>query len=128
MSSIVRVFSNFLCVSLVNYLLFLQDALLASIAETEKQSELAARVSTWKQKIEHNLEEQVSSIDFSIICLKLMLLDFYVCLSFWFELKAACICDRTHTLHLIFMIMVKKFLTNYPLKQRIEMSCPLLIL
>ncbi|VVA37149.1 PREDICTED: condensin-2 complex subunit H2 [Prunus dulcis] len=34
------------------------DALLASIAETEKQTELATRVSTWKQKIEHNLEEQ----------------------------------------------------------------------
>lgn len=73
MSSMVCVFSNFLCASLVNYLLFLQDALLASIAETEKQSELAARVSTWKQKIEHNLEKQVSSLDFSIICLKLML-------------------------------------------------------
>lgn len=34
------------------------DALLANIAETEKQTELAARVSTWKQKIEHDLEEQ----------------------------------------------------------------------
>ncbi|CAL5337900.1 unnamed protein product [Camellia sinensis] len=36
------------------------DALLASIAETEKQTELAARVSTWKQRIENNLEEQAS--------------------------------------------------------------------
>lgn len=36
-----------------------QDALLASIAETEKLTELAARVSSWKQKIEHNLDEQV---------------------------------------------------------------------
>ncbi|XP_073005673.1 condensin-2 complex subunit H2 [Typha latifolia] len=34
------------------------DALLASIAETEKQTELAARVSTWTQRIEHTLEEQ----------------------------------------------------------------------
>ncbi|XP_059632760.1 condensin-2 complex subunit H2 isoform X2 [Cornus florida] len=34
------------------------DALLASIAETEKQTEMAARVSTWKQRIEQNLEEQ----------------------------------------------------------------------
>ncbi|KAL5537813.1 hypothetical protein UlMin_044807 [Ulmus minor] len=42
------------------------DALLASIAETEKQSELAARVSTWKQKIEHNLEEQDSHPEFDI--------------------------------------------------------------
>lgn len=38
----------------------MQDALLASIAENEKQTELAARVSSWKQKIEHNLEEQVN--------------------------------------------------------------------
>lgn len=34
------------------------DSLLASIAKTEKQTEMAARVSTWKQRIEHNLEEQ----------------------------------------------------------------------
>nr|TKR86247.1 hypothetical protein D5086_0000239710 [Populus alba] len=34
------------------------DALLANIAETEKQTELAARVSSWKLKIEQNLEEQ----------------------------------------------------------------------
>ncbi|KAF4355639.1 hypothetical protein F8388_013056 [Cannabis sativa] len=42
------------------------DALLASIAETEKQSELAARVTTWKQKIEHNLDEQDSHPEFDI--------------------------------------------------------------
>ncbi|XXG84313.1 hypothetical protein AAC387_Pa10g1852 [Persea americana] len=34
------------------------DALLANIAKTEKQEELAARVSTWKQRIEHTLEDQ----------------------------------------------------------------------
>ncbi|KFK39021.1 hypothetical protein AALP_AA3G190200 [Arabis alpina] len=34
------------------------DALLANIAKNEKQTDLAARVSTWKQKIEQNLEEQ----------------------------------------------------------------------
>ncbi|KAJ8766459.1 hypothetical protein K2173_022518 [Erythroxylum novogranatense] len=56
------------------------DALLANIAETEKQSELAARVSSWKQKIEHNLEE-------------------------------------IHTLHLIFMPMVKESLRRYLLKR-----------
>ena len=38
-----------------------QDALLASIAENEKQTELATRVSTWKQRIEQALEEQVSA-------------------------------------------------------------------
>ena len=37
-----------------------QDSLLASCTETEKQSALAARVSTWKQRIEKNLDEQVS--------------------------------------------------------------------
>lgn len=42
------------------------DALLASIAETEKQTELAARVSTWKQRIEQNLEEQESHPPFDI--------------------------------------------------------------
>ncbi|TQE06583.1 hypothetical protein C1H46_007825 [Malus baccata] len=42
------------------------DALLASIAETEKQTELAARVSTWKQKIEYNLEGQESHPAFDI--------------------------------------------------------------
>ncbi|PKU65515.1 condensin-2 complex subunit H2 isoform X1 [Dendrobium catenatum] len=34
------------------------DGLLAMIAETEKQTELAARVSTWKQKIEKTLKDQ----------------------------------------------------------------------
>ncbi|KAI3928029.1 hypothetical protein MKW98_023630 [Papaver atlanticum] len=34
------------------------DDLLASIAETEKQTELATRVSTWKQRIEQTLEDQ----------------------------------------------------------------------
>ncbi|XP_011010877.1 PREDICTED: condensin-2 complex subunit H2-like [Populus euphratica] len=42
------------------------DALLANIAETEKQTELAARVSSWKQKIEQNLEEQDSHPPFDI--------------------------------------------------------------
>ncbi|XP_062150325.1 condensin-2 complex subunit H2 isoform X3 [Alnus glutinosa] len=42
------------------------DALLASIAETEKHTELASRVLTWKQKIEHNLEEQESHPPFDI--------------------------------------------------------------
>ncbi|EEF45573.1 conserved hypothetical protein [Ricinus communis] len=42
------------------------DALLANIAETEKQTELATRVSSWKQKIEHNLEEQDSRPSFDI--------------------------------------------------------------
>ncbi|KAI5446428.1 condensin-2 complex subunit H2 [Lathyrus oleraceus] len=36
------------------------NALLANIAESEKQTEMAARVSTWKQRIEQNLEEQDS--------------------------------------------------------------------
>eukprot|EP00258_Populus_trichocarpa_P031925 XP_024447944.1 condensin-2 complex subunit H2 [Populus trichocarpa] len=42
------------------------DALLANIAETEKQTELAARVSSWKLKIEQNLEEQDSHPPFDI--------------------------------------------------------------
>ncbi|KAL5713144.1 hypothetical protein ACHQM5_015249 [Ranunculus cassubicifolius] len=42
------------------------DALLASIAETEKQTELAARVSTWKQRIESTLDEQDSHPPFDI--------------------------------------------------------------
>ncbi|KAK2989317.1 hypothetical protein RJ640_014776, partial [Escallonia rubra] len=42
------------------------DSLLASIAETEKQTELAARVSTWKQRIEQNLEVQDSRQPFDI--------------------------------------------------------------
>jgi len=37
----------------------IQNALLASIAEVEKQSEMDARVSTWKERIEEALEEQV---------------------------------------------------------------------
>jgi len=36
-----------------------QNILLASIAEVEQQSEMYARVSTWKERIEHALEEQV---------------------------------------------------------------------
>ncbi|XP_047334214.1 condensin-2 complex subunit H2 [Impatiens glandulifera] len=42
------------------------DALLASIAETEERTELATRVSTWKQRIEQNLEEQESRPEFDI--------------------------------------------------------------
>ncbi|GFZ21781.1 hypothetical protein Acr_29g0009430 [Actinidia rufa] len=42
------------------------DALLASFAESEKQTELAVRVSTWKQRIEENLEEQDSRPPFDI--------------------------------------------------------------
>ncbi|CAL1397272.1 unnamed protein product [Linum trigynum] len=42
------------------------DALLANIAESEKQTELAARVSSWKQKIEQNLEVQDSRPPFDI--------------------------------------------------------------
>ncbi|KAG0483948.1 hypothetical protein HPP92_012032 [Vanilla planifolia] len=42
------------------------DALLATIAETEKQTELAARVSTWKQKIERAIEEQEEHSAFDI--------------------------------------------------------------
>ncbi|XP_052208571.1 condensin-2 complex subunit H2 [Diospyros lotus] len=42
------------------------DALLASIAENEKQTELAARVSTWKQRIEKDLEEEDSRPPFDI--------------------------------------------------------------
>ncbi|GAB2266685.1 hypothetical protein Dimus_001679 [Dionaea muscipula] len=42
------------------------DFLVASIAETEKRTELEARVSTWKQKIEHNLEEQDARPPFDI--------------------------------------------------------------
>ncbi|CAN8259081.1 unnamed protein product [Cochlearia groenlandica] len=34
------------------------DALLANIAKSETQTDLAARVSTWKHKIEQNLDEQ----------------------------------------------------------------------
>ncbi|XP_021898413.1 condensin-2 complex subunit H2 isoform X1 [Carica papaya] len=42
------------------------DALLASIAETEKQTELAVLVSSWKQKIEQDLKEQDSRSPFDI--------------------------------------------------------------
>ncbi|KAL9225933.1 hypothetical protein vseg_001806 [Gypsophila vaccaria] len=42
------------------------DALLASISENEKQTELAARVSTWKQRIENDLEEEDSRPPFDI--------------------------------------------------------------
>nr|GMD79116.1 condensin-2 complex subunit H2 [Ipomoea batatas] len=42
------------------------DSLLANLAETEHQTELAARVSTWKQRIEHNLNEQESHPPFDI--------------------------------------------------------------
>ncbi|KAG9459460.1 hypothetical protein H6P81_003968 [Aristolochia fimbriata] len=42
------------------------DALLANIAETEKQTELAARVLTWKQGIEQAMEEQDSHPPFDI--------------------------------------------------------------
>ncbi|KAL4570344.1 hypothetical protein LXL04_025996 [Taraxacum kok-saghyz] len=42
------------------------DSLLASIAETEKQTALAARVSTWKQRIDQNLEEQDARPPFDI--------------------------------------------------------------
>ncbi|CAN4094949.1 unnamed protein product [Withania somnifera] len=42
------------------------DSLLATLAETEKQTELAARVSMWKQRIEQNLEEQESHPPFDI--------------------------------------------------------------
>ncbi|KAL5996192.1 hypothetical protein ACLOJK_026266 [Asimina triloba] len=50
----------------VNFAALLLDALLATIAETEKQTELAARVSTWKQRIENVLEEQDSQPPFDI--------------------------------------------------------------
>ncbi|KAE9594494.1 hypothetical protein Lal_00001364 [Lupinus albus] len=42
------------------------NSLLASIAESEKQTEMAARVSTWKQRIEHHLEGQESHPPFDI--------------------------------------------------------------
>ncbi|MED6154520.1 Condensin-2 complex subunit H2, partial [Stylosanthes scabra] len=44
----------------------MQNALLASIAETEKQTEMAVRVSTWKQRIENSLEEEDSHPPFDI--------------------------------------------------------------
>ncbi|KAI4303186.1 hypothetical protein MLD38_038848 [Melastoma candidum] len=42
------------------------DALLTNITESEMQTELADRVSNWKQKIEQNLEEQESLPPFDI--------------------------------------------------------------
>nr|GEV82570.1 condensin-2 complex subunit H2 [Tanacetum cinerariifolium] len=42
------------------------DSFLASCTETEKQSALAARVSTWKQRIEKNLDEQDARPPFDI--------------------------------------------------------------
>lgn len=42
------------------------DSLLAATAETEKQSALAARVSSWKQRIEQNLDEQDARPPFDI--------------------------------------------------------------
>jgi len=42
------------------------NALLASIAEAEKQSEMDARVSTWKERIEDALEEQDKNPPFDI--------------------------------------------------------------
>lgn len=53
----------------MRYYFLTQDSLLASIAETEKQTELAARVSTWRQRIEHTLEEQVGYEIPLVICL-----------------------------------------------------------
>ncbi|CAA0834829.1 Condensin-2 complex subunit H2 [Striga hermonthica] len=42
------------------------DSLLATLAENEKQTEMAARVSTWKQRIEQDLEEQDARPPFDI--------------------------------------------------------------
>ncbi|XP_051152636.1 condensin-2 complex subunit H2 [Andrographis paniculata] len=42
------------------------DSLLATLTESEKQTELATRVSTWKQNIEKNLEEQDARPPFDI--------------------------------------------------------------
>lgn len=44
---------------------FFQDSLLANLNEIEKQAEMAARVATWKQRIEQNLEEQVTPLTIS---------------------------------------------------------------
>ncbi|RLN33346.1 condensin-2 complex subunit H2 [Panicum miliaceum] len=44
----------------------LKNALLASTAEVEQQSEMDARVSTWKERIEHALEEQDKNPPFDI--------------------------------------------------------------
>ncbi|XP_047962290.1 condensin-2 complex subunit H2 [Salvia hispanica] len=42
------------------------DTLLETLAENEKQTELAARVSSWKQRIDHSLEEQEARPPFDI--------------------------------------------------------------
>ncbi|XP_057806042.1 condensin-2 complex subunit H2 [Salvia miltiorrhiza] len=42
------------------------DSLLETLAENEKQTELATRVSSWKQRIEQNLEEQDARPPFDI--------------------------------------------------------------
>ncbi|KAL6571588.1 Condensin-2 complex subunit H2 [Orobanche hederae] len=42
------------------------DSLLATLAENEKQTEMATRVSTWKQRIEQNLQEQDARPPFDI--------------------------------------------------------------
>lgn len=42
------------------------DSLVANLNDIEKQTEMAARVSTWKQRIEQNLEEQDSLPPFDI--------------------------------------------------------------
>ncbi|KAL3641930.1 Condensin-2 complex subunit H2 [Castilleja foliolosa] len=42
------------------------DALLATLAENEKQTEMTTRVSTWKQRIEQNLDEQDARPTFDI--------------------------------------------------------------
>lgn len=44
---------------------FFQDSLVANLNEIEKQTEMAARVSTWKQRIEQNLEEEVTPLTVS---------------------------------------------------------------
>ncbi|KZV29363.1 hypothetical protein F511_15895 [Dorcoceras hygrometricum] len=42
------------------------DTLLTSLSESERQTEMASRVSTWKQRIEKNLEEQDARPPFDI--------------------------------------------------------------
>eukprot|EP01018_Ginkgo_biloba_P027960 Gb_06953 [translate_table: standard] len=58
--------NSFMALNSSWFLRILADALLHSIAESEQQTELASRVSTWKQKIEKNLEEQDSHPPFDI--------------------------------------------------------------
>ncbi|KAK9044713.1 hypothetical protein V6N11_058607 [Hibiscus sabdariffa] len=43
------------------------DALLASMVENDKQIDLVARISSWKQKIKHNLKEWVNKVSFDSI-------------------------------------------------------------